>query len=53
MIVVDPELKMDHCGITKSYGIELFKSYVFAGLIEREFAPNLRVAKRMVEESDA
>ena len=32
--------------------LELFKSYVFAGLLEREIAPNLRVAKRMVEELD-
>ena len=50
VIVVDPELKMDRCGIPKVMALELFKPYVFAGLIEREIAPNLRVAKRMVEE---
>ena len=51
MIVVDPELRMDHCGLPKIMALELFKSHVFAGLLEREIAPNLRVAKRMVEES--
>ena len=50
VIVVDPELKMDRCGLPKVMALELFKPYVFAGLIEREIAANLRVAKRMVEE---
>lgn len=52
VIVVDPELRMNQCGIPKIMALELFKPYIFAGLIEREIAPNLRVAKRMVEESD-
>lgn len=51
VIVVDPELKMDQCGLPKIMALELFKSHVFARLLERELAPNLRVAKRMVEES--
>ncbi len=50
VIVVDPELRMDQCGIPKIMALELFKSYVYAGLLEREMAANLRVAKRMVEE---
>lgn len=50
VIVVDPELRMDSCGIPKVMALEIFKSYVFAGLLERELASNLRVAKRMVEE---
>lgn len=50
VIVVDPELRMDQCGIPKIMALELFKSYIFAGLLEREVAPNLRVAKRMVED---
>ena len=52
VIVVDPELKMDHCGLPKIMALELFKAYVYSGLIVRELAPNLRVAKKMVEESD-
>lgn len=50
VIVVDPELHMDQCGLPKIMALELFKAHVNAGLIEREIAPNLRVAKRMVEE---
>jgi len=51
VIVVDPELRMNQCGLPKVMALELFKSYVLAGLLERELAPNLRVAKRMVEEA--
>ena len=50
VIVVDPELHMDQCGIPKLMALELFKPYVYAGLLDRELASNLRVAKRMVEE---
>lgn len=50
VIVVDPELKMDQCGLPKIMALELFKSHVYAELLENEYAPNLRVAKRMVEE---
>lgn len=51
VIVVDPELKIDQCGLPKKMALEIFKSYVYAGLLEREMAPNLRVAKKMVEDS--
>ena len=50
VIVVDPELRMDRCGLPKIMALELFKSYVYAQLLERELAPNLKVAKKMVEE---
>lgn len=50
VIVVDPELRMDQCGIPKAMALELFKPYIYAGLIERELASNMRVARRMVEE---
>lgn len=51
VIVVDPELKMDQCGLPKILALELFKSHVLAELLEREDAPNLKSAKRMVEDS--
>ena len=50
VIVVDPTLNMDQCGLPKIMALELFKPYIYAGLIEREIAPNLRTAKRMVED---
>lgn len=51
VIVVDPELRMDQCGLPKIMALELFKPYIYSGLMERELAPNLRVAKRMVEDA--
>jgi len=52
VIVVDPKLCMDQCGLPKTMALELFKPYIYSGLIEHELAPNLRVAKKMVEELD-
>lgn len=51
VIVVDPELRIDQCGIPKLMALELFKAHIYAELLRREVAPNLRVAKRLVEES--
>jgi len=52
VIVVDPELRLDQCGIPKLMALELFKSHVYAELLQREEAPNLRTAKKMVEHGD-
>lgn len=50
VIVVDPELRLDQCGIPKIMALELFRPYIYAGLIEWELASNMRAARRMVEE---
>jgi DNA-directed RNA polymerase subunit beta' len=52
VIVVDPELRMDQCGIPKRMALELFRSHIYGELLLRELAPNLRAAKRMVENSE-
>lgn len=52
VIVVNPSLRMDQCGIPKIMAVELFKSYIYAELLQREIAANLRVAKKMVEDLD-
>jgi len=49
VIVVNPELKLDHCGLPKMMALELFKPFVLSELIKCELAPNLRMAKKMVE----
>lgn len=49
VIVVDPELLMHQCGLPKIMALELFKPFVYVELQKRELAPNLRVAKRMVD----
>jgi DNA-directed RNA polymerase subunit beta' len=51
VIVVDPELKMTQCGLPKVMALELFKSHVYAELLRCNIASNLRIAKKMVEES--
>lgn len=51
VIVVDPYLKMDQCGLPKIMALELFKAHVYAELLKRELASNLRIAKRMVDEA--
>ncbi len=50
VIVVDPQLQLQQCGLPKTMALELFKPYVYVELQKRELAANLRVAKRMVEE---
>lgn len=50
VIVVDPELKMNQCGLPKIMALELFKSHVYAELLRCNFAANLRIAKKMVED---
>lgn len=46
----DPSLKFDQCGLPKSVALEMFKPFVIFQLLDRELAPNVRVAKEMVEE---
>ena len=49
VIVVDPKLSLEQCGLPKIMALELFKPFVYLELQARELAPNLRVAKKMVE----
>lgn len=51
VIVVDPELKMNQCGLPKVMALELFKSHVYAELLRCNLASNLRIAKKMVEDA--
>jgi len=50
VIVVDPELRLDQCGLPKAMALELFKPYVLSELVRCEYAPNLKAAKRLLEE---
>ncbi len=52
VIVVEPELRLHQCGLPKIMALELFKPFVYVELQQRDLAPNLRVAKRMVENMD-
>ena len=52
VIVVGPSLKMYQCGIPKEMALELFKPHVINGLVQKEIASNIKVAKRMIENQD-
>jgi len=52
VIVGDPSLKIDQCGIPKSVALEMFKPFVIHQLLEQELAPNVRMAKDMLEEEE-
>ncbi|MBI2410489.1 MAG: DNA-directed RNA polymerase subunit beta' [Candidatus Kerfeldbacteria bacterium] len=49
VIVVGPHLKLNQCGLPKKMALELFKSFVIAKLIEREYVYNVRSANRFIE----
>jgi len=50
VIVVGPNLELDECGLPKLMALELFRPFIIAKLIEREFAYNIRGAGRLIEE---
>ena len=49
VIVVGPDLKLHECGLPKRMALELFKPFVMRRLVEKEFAHNIKSAKRVVE----
>lgn len=49
VIVVNPNLKLDQCGLPKRMAIELFKPFIISKLIAREIVHNVRSASRYIE----
>jgi DNA-directed RNA polymerase subunit beta' len=49
VIIVDPTLKIDQCGLPKLMVLELFKSHILCQLIKRGIATNIRIAKKILE----
>ena len=49
VIVVGPQLKLQQCGLPKQMALELFKPFVMKQLVDKEYAQNIKSAKRMVE----
>ena len=52
VIVVGPNLKMYECGLPKEMALELFKPYVINGLVKKEIAPNIKAAKKLIDNQD-
>lgn len=51
VIVVDPKLKLDQCGLPKKMALELFKPFIYNKLEKKGIVTTLRVARAWVEEN--
>ncbi len=51
VIVVGPELHLDQCGLPKHMALELFRPFVIAEILKREYAYNIRGASRLIEDA--
>ncbi|MDO8592687.1 MAG: DNA-directed RNA polymerase subunit beta' [bacterium] len=49
VIVVNPSLKLDQCGLPKRMALELFKPFIISKLINKEIVHNVRSASRFIE----
>lgn len=49
VIVVNPNLKLDQCGLPKRMALELFKPFIISQLISKEIVHNVRSASRLIE----
>ena len=49
VIVVNPKLHLDECGLPKIMALELFKPFIISQLIKREIVHNVRSASRYIE----
>jgi len=51
VIVVDPKLNLDECGLPKKMALELFKPFIYNKLEKKGMVTTLRVARSWVEEN--
>lgn len=49
VIVINPRLKLDQCGLPKIMALELFKPFIISKLIKKEIVHNVRSASRYIE----
>ncbi len=49
VIVVNPKLHLDQCGLPKTMAVELYKPFIIAKLIDQEHVHNVRSASRFIE----
>ena len=49
VIVVGPQLKIYQCGLPKIMALELFKPQVVKRMVELDFSPNVKAAKKTVD----
>jgi len=49
VIVVEPSLKLNNCGLPKKMALELFKPFIYNKLEEKGYVTTIKSAKKMVE----
>jgi len=49
VIIVGPHLKFGECGLPKRMALELFRPFIIAELIKKEYVHNVRSANRFIE----
>ena len=49
VIVVNPNLRLNECGIPKTMALELFKPFIISKLIKNEIVHNVRSASRFID----
>jgi len=52
VIIGSAELTLNQCGLPKAMVLEMFKPFVIRELLEMERAPNIRVAKQLIDDED-
>ena len=52
VIVIGPELKLHQMGLPKKMALELFKPFIMKRLVDLDFAPNIKAAKKKVENEE-
>jgi DNA-directed RNA polymerase subunit beta' len=52
VIVGDATLMLDQCGLPKSVALEMFKPFVIQQLLAKDLAPNIKVAKDLIDEKE-
>ncbi|MCJ7519853.1 MAG: DNA-directed RNA polymerase subunit beta' [Anaerolineaceae bacterium] len=49
VIVVGPKLKLYQCGLPKTMALELYRPFVIAGLVNENYAANVKGARKLME----
>ena len=49
VIVVGPKLKLHQCGLPKTMALELYRPFVMARLVSKNYATNVKGARRLIE----
>lgn len=53
VIVVGPDLKLNHCGLPYEMAIELFQPFIIRELINQGLASNMKIAKNLIQQNES